>query len=440
MKIAWFSPYCRESAIGRFSDAVVRRLAMTEQVALWVPDLVTNRSGPVETRSFQACTPEALRELESYDLAVYNMGNHYPYHGLIQEFSNCRPGLVVLHDLVLHHFFAALYLQHRNSPREYLTQLSRYYGNDALQAAEEALEGRRRPIWESDDVSRWPLFEPALDRALGVVTHSEFARQQIASRFGGPVFRLSLPYDKGVGAIPISDSREDRLLLLSVGHVNRNKRTHAVLHALAARPDLRERLRFVIAGPFDARYKSECDAIINAGGLQRTVEFLGRVDDETLHRYLVSADLCVNLRFPVTETGSASLAEEMLHGKPVIVTNIGCYSDVPDECVRKVNPEREQEDLQRALSELAGDAGRRAQIGNQAKAFAEAHFTPVRYARELTPVFEETVSGAPVLSCLDRIGDVLGAMGVTPSMEIPDLVAAEFTALFGDASELRNAE
>jgi glycosyltransferase involved in cell wall biosynthesis len=434
LRIAWFSPYCRDSAIGRFSDLVVRQLATEHHVTLWVPDLATNRTGPVETIPVQSCTTAALNDLESYDLAVYNLGNDYPYHGLIHEFSTRRPGLVILHDLVLHHLFASLYLEHRHDPGEYLTQLRKYYGDAATQAAESALAGTGQPIWETEDVSRWPLFEPTLEGALGVVTHSEFARERVTSRFAGPVFRLYLPYDRGNAEGDAPVSRKQKLLLLSLGHVNRNKRTHAVLNVLAARPDLCERLRFVILGPVDPTYKAECDAIIAAGGLRQTAEFLGRVDDATLDGYLADADICVNLRYPVTETGSASLAEEMLHGKPVIVTNIGCYADVPDDAVRKVNPAREHEDLQRVLSELVSIPESRAKTGANAKAFAEAHFSPALYARQLGPIFEEVCSAAPLLSCIDRVGDVLSAMGVTRPMKISDTISEEFTALFGDAT------
>ena len=426
MKIAWFTPYCRESAIGRYSDVVVRELARFHQVSLWIPDLPTNRAGPVETISVRSCSPAAILRLQEYDLAVYNIGNHYPYHGLIYEFSQSFPGLTVLHDLVLHHFFASLYLEHQNDPEGYLKLLQTWYGVEIRHTAENALAGRRKSMWESDDVIRWPLFEPALENSLGVVTHSEFAREHVASRFAGPVSRLFLPYDKDQHEpkIHVSTGRS-KILLLSVGQVNRNKRVHAVLNALAFNREFTSKVEYVILGPVDATYKTECDQIIAAGDLKGVVHFLGRVDDATLHAYLSRADICINLRFPVTETGSASLAEEMLHGKAVIVTNTGCYADVPDDCVYKVSPEQEESDLQQGLSRLIGDPGERLRMGQCAKAFAEKHFCPGIYIEELTPFMESVCSTAPLLRCIDRVGNILTTMGVSPEMQICDTISEQ---------------
>ena len=440
MKIAWFTPYTRDSAIGRFSELVVAELARSAEISLWVPDLNGTRAAAVEIVPLQSCSPDAVERVSKCDLAVYNIGNYFPYHGLIYEFSRRVPGLVILHDVVLHHFCAALYLENRNDRDGYLRQLSAVYGDEARKAAEDAFAGRRRHIWETDDVSRWPLFEPVLDGALGVLTHSRYAASRIGDRFAGPVSWLHLPYDRGVPQRGRVGGSSEKILLVSVGQVVPTKRIHAVLNVLAACPDLRGRMEYAVIGQPDAAYKSECDRIIDAGGLYGAVRFLGRVDDATLHAYIAEADICVNLRFPVTEAASASLAEQMLHGKAVIVTDTGCYADLPADCVLKVNPADEHQSLRHAIATLAYNVDERRRLGNAAKAFADEHFSPAVYARGVERIIDDVCSSAPLLGYIDRVGGVLARMGVSPDMEICETVTDEIATLFGDTGGAREGE
>ena len=435
MRIAWFTPYNRESAIGRFSELVVTELARSTEVSLWVPDLPGTRTATVEVVPLQSCSPEAVERVARCDLAVYNIGNYFPYHGLVYEFSRHVPGLIVLHDVVLHHFCAALYLEQRNDREGYLRRLSAVYGDEARKAAEDAFAGRRRHIWETDDVSRWPLFEPVLDGALGVVTHSRYAASRIRGSFAGPVSWLHLPYDRGAPQPGAAVRSSEKILLVSVGQVVPTKRIHSVLNVLAASPDLRGRVEYVVIGQADDAYKSECERIIDGGMLHDAVRFLGRVDDATLHRFIADADICLNLRFPVTEAASASLAEEMLHGKAVIVSDTGCYADLPGDCVFKVDPADEHHSLRHALSTLAYNHDERHRLGQAAKAFADRHFSPAVYARGMERIIDDACSSAPLLRCIDRVGGVLARMGVSSEMQICETVAGEFADLFGDAGD-----
>lgn len=46
--------------------------------------------------------------------------------------------------------------------------------------------------------------------------------------------------------------------------------------------------------------------------------------------------MCVNLRYPTQGENSASLLKILGHGKPVIATDIGSFSEFPDEVVYKI--------------------------------------------------------------------------------------------------------
>jgi glycosyltransferase involved in cell wall biosynthesis len=434
MRIAWFTPYSRKSAIARFSAAVVRELARQETVDLWYPRTGDPLAAEVHSVSFRDASEVDSEKLAAYDLLVYNLGNHLPFHREIYEVSRRFPGLCVMHDFVMHHFFAAYYLEHLRRPQAYVAIMRRCAGARGASVAEEIVTGRRRPVWETDEVTRYALFEEAIRGAYGVVAHSEFFRRHVEAVSPVPCARLYLPYE----LMPVKSgfSRQElgipdsKLLLITIGHVNPNKRVPSVLHALAANRDLLGRIVYVVAGPCDPGRLAELEAIISRLGLEGIVRLTGYVEEGPLQAYLRHADLCINLRFPAIEGASASLVEEMLHGKAVIVTDTGFYSELPSDCVMKIRPEHEQEDLTSALRRLVTDAGLREAIGSRAREFAEQHFRADQYASEFLKFAWEVRSARPLLELVDRVAGELKCMGVTKEMQIVDTVSRECEQLF----------
>src|SRR5215469_9461373 len=111
MKIAWFTPFHKASAIGRFSAYVTPEIAKSVDVDIWHP--AADETHPTSLRTI-VCPPTldlGPENLAGYDLCVYNLGDHLPFHEKIFETSLRAPGMVVLHDLVMHHFFACYYLR-----------------------------------------------------------------------------------------------------------------------------------------------------------------------------------------------------------------------------------------------------------------------------------------------------------------------------------------
>ncbi len=434
MKLAWFTPFSRRSAIARFSEAVVRELARHHTVDLWYPKVSDPRAAGVRIVCFRDAAEVDPNRLAEYDLLVYNLGNHLPFHREIYEISRRFPGLCIMHDFVMHHFFAAYYLEYLQQPQAYVTAMGRLAGARGAALAEDVLAGRRPRIWETDEVVNYPFFEEAIRGAYGVITHSEFFRRRVEAVSPVPVTRLHLPYEltpvrsvlsrKDLG---LSDSK---LLIITVGHVNPNKRVLSVLQALASNRDLLDRIVYVILGPCEPRYQAELKAAIKRLGLESAVRLAGYVEDELLQAYLRHADLCVNLRFPSIEGASASLVEEMLHGKAVIVTDTGFYSELPDDCVMKIRSENELWDLTSALRRLVTDASTRQAVGSRAREFAEKYFRPDQYAREFLKFAWEVRHARPMLELADRLASELKHMGVTQEMQIVDTVSRECEQLF----------
>lgn len=432
MRIAWFTPFRKVSAIGRFSQSVTNCLAKTARVDLW---LAEPESEELHDTGLQIISYLHLsrfeRFLAEYDLVVYNMGDQAEYHGAIYSAARLVPGVVILHDYVMHHFFAGYYEQ-RNAWQEYADAMARWYGAD-IQLLGGQWGGAHWRVWETDEVLRYPLFEQAIVGSQAVIVHADFVRDRVARIAAVPVEKIHLAYTVDRSSPVISRAKlgipEDRLLIVTVGNANENKRIHVVLQALADNPELAQRLTYVVLGKFDGPFCGKLNTLRRELNLEDTVKFMGYANADILRAYLKHADLCVNLRWPAMEGGSASCAEQMLFGKPVIVTDTGIYSELPDDCVRKVRPDHETEDLVHHLHELVGDNKLRNQLGAQAARFAEKHFSPAAYAGHFLEFCGELPYYRPAYSLTELVGRELKDIGVTPDMAIVETVSRESALL-----------
>ena len=111
MKVAYFSPLPPErTGISEYSELLLPALRRRIEVEV-VP---RGRTSPADA-----------------DVCLYHVGNNPDAHGWIVEALRRRPGVVVLHDFVLHHLVAGLTLGRRDGPdRERLEQLARERGLD----------------------------------------------------------------------------------------------------------------------------------------------------------------------------------------------------------------------------------------------------------------------------------------------------------------------
>jgi glycosyltransferase involved in cell wall biosynthesis len=424
MRIAWFTPLSVNSAIGRFSAGVASELAKRAEVEVCYFDPGDVRKVDVPTRKFSGEASVSDRALSRYDFVFYNLGNYLPYHRDIYLVSRRFPGICVLHDFVMHHFFAAYYLEELREPDSLARLMEQLYGESGRQASGKC-------IWETPEVGDFPLFEEAIRGALGVVTHSAFFKKRVQQVFAGPVHHIPLPYDADLR--PTSISREqlaspDELIVITVGQVNPNKQVDAAIRALAqCGPD--RRFTYTVLGQCAPETKQRLERLARELNIFERVRILGPASDELLQAYLRYADMCITLRYPITEGASASVIEEMLFGKPVIVNDVGFYSELPDDCVVKVPCGRDAE-LASALKALINDDVRRRSMGSAAQVFARQEFQADRYSREIVD-FAWDVGGAQhLLNLADRVAMEFGRMGVTPEMPVVDTIAGVCENLF----------
>ena len=98
MKVAYYSPLPPS------------RSGIADYSALLLPEL--------EQRiDVEIARPGRLRRAPKADVALYHVGNDPEAHGWIVEALRRRPGVVVLHEFVLHHLVAGLTLARGDAAR-----------------------------------------------------------------------------------------------------------------------------------------------------------------------------------------------------------------------------------------------------------------------------------------------------------------------------------
>ncbi len=310
-KVAWFTPFHKKSSIGQFSQGVTQQLATQAQVNLWVAetdDLLDTslRVVPYARLSHYA---DWLRE---YDYAVYNFGNQIEDRRHIYEACQRHKGIVILHDFVEH----------------------------------DAIVG-----------------------ATGVIVHSDLLRDRVKAVTCAPVTTIQLAYavDRTVPTRSRTDLSvpKDRLLIVSLGNLNRNGHVETALRAIAAGTDLKNRIYYMVLGSFDTPHGQQLVEMSRELGLQDVVHFAGPAGEDLLQSAVTDADIC----------------DETLRG-------------------------------------ALGDA-----------VFASQQFSPGEYATQFLHFCQELAVYEPAFRLAELVAAELKAIGVTPDMPIVDTVARQAAAL-----------
>jgi hypothetical protein len=102
-------------------------------------------------------------------------------------------------------------------------------------------------------------------------------------------------------------------------------------------------------------------------------------------------------------------------GRPLVVSDVGWFADLPDEVAIKVPVEGEVEALASALEQLARDPGRREEMGAAARALAQGEHQLERVAEAYTTALEESAGGEAVRDAVRaKIATAAAETGLRP--------------------------
>jgi glycosyltransferase involved in cell wall biosynthesis len=330
---------------------------------------------------------------------LYQVGNS-PHHDFLFPVLFRHPGVLVLHDLVLHH---ARLLSHLESPevRAYRDDMGdRSKRENARARLEEyRVEAREAYPEVGDDVAeialrvgggrllyQYPLYEHLVRKSRRTLVHSESAREEVLSSCPGADVRrirmgVSLPE-----SVPRDEARKtlglrtDEIVLASFGLVTPEKRISTALRALARLKAAGVRATYLLVGGQVAHYDAQREA--RELGVAESIRMVGRVSEEEFRLYAFASDLCLNLRYPSAGETSATLLRLLACGRPVVVTEQYHVRDLPQTVVARSALQGDEDGLYCDLMDLIRNEKRRRELSEAARRYAASEASPEAMAKD----------------------------------------------------------
>ncbi len=377
MRLNWFSPLPpAKTDIAHFTTRVLPALMQAAEVTLWTdqPGWQRDLEKNVSVKRYRADRLPFF-ELNRADVTIYNIGNNPQFHGGIWEASRLLSGVVVLHDLRLHHFFDGIYRVKLRDLHSYLAVMKKFYGEEGRRDAAICFQQDARNI--DYMAERYPLTELALENASGVVVHTPEAFNVLSQKNLWPVAYAPLPFP--------TEQRSDRTRreagpyrLIVFGYIGRNRRLKSILLALA-QSDYKERYQLDVYGTIldDEKQLRE---LISSLDLGRRVRLHGYKTETELDAALAGADLAINLRYPTMGEASGSQLRIWAHGLPSLVSNVGWYASLPQETVALVRTEEhEVDDIAAHLLAFVEKPSQFSEMGERGRRLLEEQHSPKAY-------------------------------------------------------------
>jgi glycosyltransferase involved in cell wall biosynthesis len=398
MRLALFTPLSPlQTAIADHVEGLLPYLADFAQIDLFIEDgyVPTN---PIVAKDFAVHSyRQFARVAKQYDLAVYHMGNEPTYHGYIYKTLQKHHGLVVLHDLVLHHCIAGLTLSKGNI-KAYLEEMRYAYGKEGEEAARKILSGRRQDLMHA-----YPLVERVAHNSLGMIVHNDFARQQVLERSPGlPVATIGQHFFLPEGVHPDQNRAQlreqlglaDRFVVGTYGLLIRAKQLDVALRAFARFRRDEPRAVYLLVGPVARDY--DLAGMVHRMGLEGAVRLVGWQDPPSFVRYMLVADLALQLRFPHIGGTPYTPIRLMGLGVPTVVTNIEPLAEIPEGCCMKVDvDEHEDEVVLATMQLLARDKEARQELAERGRSYIQSEHHPRAVAHKYKAFMEGLLSPAP---------------------------------------------
>ena len=383
MRVAYYSPLPpQQSGIADYSALLLPALRRHVDVA------VARRRRPLFRKT---------------GVALYHVGNDPEAHGWIVDALRRRPGVVVLHDFVLHHLVAGTTLGRGDAPA-YVRAMERAAGPGGRLLAEQVAAGAAPPPWETR-AEEFPLVDEVLDHATALIVHSRYvedlARERgyarRISRIPHPVWSAPGTEAEAVGGAP---------LVGSFGHVNPSKRVPQLLQAFSRLRSSHAAARLVLAGPVSPWF--ELEPRIAELELDDAVLRPGYVDEARLWSLMAACDVVVALRAPTMGETSGAALRALALGKPLVVSDVGWFAELPEDVAVRIPVDvGEIEALTAALEGLLADDARREEMGEAARAYVRTHHDLERVAEAYASALERAAGGEAVADAL--LGEIAQA-------------------------------
>jgi glycosyltransferase involved in cell wall biosynthesis len=307
------------------------------------------------------------------DVDLYHIGNNR-LHAEVHARALARPGVVVLHDAVLHHFFLGALTRD-----QYIEEFAYNYGGWLRETAAE-LWDRRGHSAIAPEYFRYPMLRRVAETARAVIVHNPEAARIVREHApAANVFEVPHLFSSEVTP-PAARGRVFGVL----GYLRETKRLTTALRAFARVQRHYPDTRLIVAGDYASRdLEHAVKPLLAAPGVIRR----SWLTPSEFRSTAAGLTACINLRYPTAGETSGISIRLMGIGRCVVLSDTESNSRYPEAaCVRVDTGPAERDMLEHALIWLcaAPDAAR--EIGVRAAEHVREHHSLDRAADEYVRV------------------------------------------------------
>ena len=393
-RMAFVSPFPPlRSGIADFSADLLPELARYYDIELVLAQDDVDSS--VVPEQFMRRTAAWFSEhAHEFDRILYQFGNsafHSHMFGLLER----HPGVVVLHDFFLSGIINHDEINH-HLPNNYCRTLYGAHGYPALM--HEKADGRIASFLA------YPCNKNVLDRATGVLVHSEHART-LAEQWYGPGFAASWGVLPLLRTLPDCIDREgarrklglaaDDFVLCSFGFLSSTKCNDRIVDAwLNSALSRDQHCHLVLVGELAVSRFGV--ALRERVAAHPRIRITGYVSQDAYRAWLAAADGAIQLRRDSRGETSASILDCLSFGLPTILNAHGAAAEIPAADCLRLDDDFSDAALVTAIERLHADGALRIRLSEQASRYIHAHHAPAQAAQRFREAIETIELRSPV--------------------------------------------
>ena len=272
------------------------------------------------------------------DVHLYHLGNNR-LHEHIYARALSTPGVVVLHDAVLHHFLLGT-LSHE----QYLSEWVYNYGEWRRDLGEDLWHERARAHVDPR-YFQFPMLRRIVERSLRVIVHNPGAAAIVCavSKGAKPVDVIPHLCEIEDPPEPFETARFRQRLGIAAGvnlfgifgYLREPKRVLPCIHAFKKLNAARPKTALLLAGEV---VSGDLARLLDIEAPHPAIYRVGHLSEANFRLAGAAVDCCLSLRYPGVGETSGITVRLMGLGKPVIVTDSAENADYPPQAVMRVAP------------------------------------------------------------------------------------------------------
>jgi glycosyltransferase involved in cell wall biosynthesis len=334
---------------------------------------------------------ELYSRRDIYDTVVYQVGNSEFHTHMIQLLREI-PGVVVMHDF---------YLSNLPYVNEFLNQVQGSFLQEMKDS--HGLKGMVDYVKSGVDSARrdWPIIWQVIKYAQELIVHSNNQNELLSSFYkNGWMPKTSIIKQIRQIGPEISTSQrttirkqlsieDDTFVYCSFGFIAPTKLTHIIIQAFAELQALAENCNtlLILVGELEGGdYGRQILQLLDELHLKEHVLVTGYISSEDYQKYLIAADVSIQLRTDSRGETSRAVLDSLAHSLPTIINAHGTLNDYDANVVIKLPDQLTTHELCEAMNQLQTNDNFRKGLGKRAKEYIVDYHNPEKIAEAYADV------------------------------------------------------